>query len=258
MFDPYASFQRPASFRPAPRGYYIVKQLLIVGAITGSLVALYRNDVFRDLARRGGQEHRYLAAEKFLVGTPGWGTPRSMEPVLAGKEIAPPSAPVAEPAPIAAAPVEPAPVARPAAPPAAPAPPVVAGAAAPNAASALVPVPVSALEPVDPLKPVSLDSLPVAGGAAKTVSLDDLSPARAQAPSRPAPAPNARAMNISLDEPSKPAAAKPVAAKPAPPPPKPAEPERPKATEARPNDNPLTAAIRGAVRARPPKDTVPQ
>jgi len=117
-------------------------------------------------------------------------------------------------------------------------------------------VPLSALEPIDPLKPVSLDSLPVAGGAKNTISLDEPTAARAPAPSRPASAPNARAMKVSLDEPAAPAP-KPVAAKPAPPP-KPAEPERPKAIEARPNDNPLTAAIRGAVRARPPKDTVPQ
>lgn len=254
MFDPYPSLQRPGSFRPAPRGYYVVKQLLIFGAITGSLVALYRNDVFRDLSRRAGQEHRYLAAEKFLVGTPGWGTPRSMEPVLAGKELAPPPAPDVEPAPIAEAPVAAPPPARPAAP---PAPPPVAGAAAPNAAAALVPVPLSALEPVDPLKPVSLDSLPLAGASQKTLSLDEsTATSRAPAPSRPAPAPNTRATKVSLDEPAAPAP-KPVAAKPAPPP-KPAEPERPKAIEARPNDNPLTAAIRGAVRARPPKDTVPQ
>jgi hypothetical protein len=61
---------------------------------------------------------------------------------------------------------------------------------------------------------------------------------------------------MSLDEPSAPAP-KPVAAKPAPPP-RPAEPARPKATEARATDNPLLGAIRGAVRARPAKDTIPQ
>jgi hypothetical protein len=244
MFDPYASFRQADSYRPAPRGYYVVKQLLVWGGVAGLLVGLYRNDVFRDLARKAGQEQRYLAAEKLLVGSPGWGTPRSMEPVLAGASL-----PI--PAPAERAPANEA-VAQAPAPPAAPPP---AAAAAAPASTALVPVPISALAPaVDPLKPVSLDSLPVAGSnTSRTISLDDPAP-RAAAPAAAAPAPRAAANNkatkISLD-----AAPAPKIAKA---PPKPAEPQRPKATEARPNDNPLTAAIRGAVRARPPSDAVPQ
>jgi hypothetical protein len=239
-------------YRPPPRGYYFVRQLLIVGALAGGLVALYRNDAFRDLSRRVGQEHRYLSLEQFLFGTPGWGTPRSMEPVLGNALPASPPPPPAEPA-LAAAPVAAAPApARPE--------PVQAtetakpATAAPAEPGGLEPVPVSALSPsTDPLKPVSLDSLPLDGAGSRSVSLDNPEPSSdsASEPSRPA-AP-ARAMKVSLDEPK---AAKPVA-KPAAPA-KPPEPERPKVTQARPTDNPLTAAIRGAVRARPPKDTIPE
>jgi len=122
------------------------------------------------------------------------------------------------------------------------------------ASTALVPVPISALAPVDPLKPVSLDSLPVAeSNASRTISLDEpaarTAPAPAAAP-RPAVA-SGKASKVSLDD-------APAPAKVAKAPPKPAAPERPKATQARANDNPLTAAIRGAVRARPPSDAVPQ
>ncbi len=246
MFDPYASLHRADSYRPAPRGYYVVKQLLIWGGIFGALVGLYRNDIIRDLARKVGQEQRYLTAERLVVGSPGWGTPRSMEPVLGGQP-APAAvqveAPAPSPEPVAAAPA--APAARPAAP-------AVPAAVAP-ASTALVPVPLSALAPVDPLKPVSLDSLPVAGGnAPRAISLDEPAP-RVPAPSAPASRPVAasgKAMKVSLDDAPAPKVAKA--------PPKPAEPAAPKATQARPNDNPLTAAIRGAVRARPPSDAVPQ
>src|SRR5262245_59638561 len=104
IYDPYASVYSSRAARLST-GYYFVRNLLIVGAVAGGLVALYRNDTFRELARRVGMEDKYLSAEKFLVGTPGWGTPRSMEPVLAqtvsvveGTAVAPP-APTGEPAP---------------------------------------------------------------------------------------------------------------------------------------------------------------
>src|SRR3954471_4134737 len=85
--DPYGLVQ---SSRPARHstGYYFIRNLLFVGAVGGGVVAAYRNDGFRDLARHAGLEQRYLDAEKFLVGTPGWGTPRSMEPVLNPGEAA--------------------------------------------------------------------------------------------------------------------------------------------------------------------------
>ena len=183
MFDPYASL-RADSYRPAPRGYYVVKSLLVWGGVFGILVGLYRNDVLREVSRKIGQEKRYLAAESLLVGSPGWGTPRSMEPVLTGQ-----NAPVAIPAPVPeAAAVAPAPVAeapKPASAPAAPA-----AAPAPMAAAApadpLKPVSLDSLPP-DPLKPVSLDSLPLAGAStAKSISLDEAAP-RAAAPAAATP-----------------------------------------------------------------------
>jgi hypothetical protein len=254
MFDPYASLRGDA-YRSAPRGYYVVKQLLIWGGTFGVLVGLYRNDVIRDLARKVGQEQRYLAAEQGLVGSPGWGTPRSMESVLGGGP-----APVAVPEPAPASTASPAsaepaaPAAEPAAPTskpvaAAPAPP--AAAAAP-ASTALVPVSVNALGPAEPLKPVSLDSLPLAGAAPSRAAAEPARTPVASAPaSRPAVAPApAKASKLALDDAPAPKVAKA--------PPKPAEPERPKATQARASDNPLLGAIRGAVRARPASDAIPK
>ncbi|HEX5101414.1 MAG TPA: hypothetical protein VFV94_18005, partial [Polyangiaceae bacterium] len=170
IYDAYApySYQR----KTLSTGYYVVRNLLIVGALCGGFVALYRNDVLRDLARRVGQEPRYLSAEQLLVGTPGWGTPRSMEPVLGQDGTSPVPAPVAVPpaapteAALAAAPTNeaPAPAAAPIPPPttepAAAAP--VAAAPAPVAAAptpvAVAPTPVApapvAAAPIDPLAPV--------------------------------------------------------------------------------------------------------
>src|ERR1051325_155107 len=94
-FDPYAMLgSRPGRLST---GYYFIRNLLIVGGIAGGLIAAYRNDLIRDVARKVGQEQRYLSAEKFLVGTPGWGTPRSMEPVLAetATAVSAPAAPAA-------------------------------------------------------------------------------------------------------------------------------------------------------------------
>jgi hypothetical protein len=300
IYDPYAMIQ---SSRPArlSTGYYVVRNLLLVGAIAGGLVALYRNDVFRELARRAGQESRYLAAEQSFVGTPGWGTPRSMEPVLAGAPAATTeaaAAPVATESPTVAempaavAPAPPAPeppAATPAvaAPAREPASPVVAAApvqapAPPPAAAPPAPPP----KPIDPLAPVSLDSLPVltkAGTVSQPVSFDALPASRGAAPAsvarttapapaaRPAAAPTdrskAKAIRVSLDEtprsgrsiPPPTRAAAPPPAPPPEPPPVAHKPEPPKlkTTDAHKNDNPLMAAVRSAVKARPPKESVP-
>src|SRR4051795_12045725 len=85
--DPYGLVQSRRPVRHST-GYYFIRNLLLVGAVAGGLVAAYRNDLFRDLARQAGLEQRYLDAEKFLVGTPGWGTPRSMDPVLTAADPA--------------------------------------------------------------------------------------------------------------------------------------------------------------------------
>jgi len=278
-FDPYGSL-RPERLST---GYYFVRNLLLVAAVVGGFVALYRNDVFRDLARRAGQEQRYLAAEEFLVGTPGWGTPRSMEPVLegAGPDAAPPAA--------AAAVTDAAPAVTQAAAPAPPPPGEPPPAAVPvvaQQAAVAAPAPVAAATPSDPLAPVTLDSLPLAGKAgtpAQPVSFADLPTAHGAAPApapaaraaapvaAAAPAHNGKAIKVSLDDPPASAAGgrsiplpTRAAARPAPPPaPPPApvaakpEPPKVKTTDVHKNDNPLMAAVRGAVRARPAKDSVP-
>src|SRR5260221_8735890 len=46
--------------------------------LAGIVVALYRNDLLLDTARALHQEARYLQAERALIGTPGFGTPRSI------------------------------------------------------------------------------------------------------------------------------------------------------------------------------------
>jgi hypothetical protein len=240
-FDPYATLRHTApSIRTAPRGYYIVRQLLVLGAVVGGLAALYRNDVFRDASRRLGQEEAYLRVESALFGSPGWGTPRSMESVLAtGPVVTPtPPAPVGTTAPAEAS-VDAAPAATMVAPPPAAAP-AVAAAPAPQGDLGGVPVvSAAALAPAgaDPLAPVSLDALPVA---------------QSRSAAAVAATGAARAVKISLDDAPSPASPAPAKAKAAPP--KPAEPEGPRVTEARATDNPLTAAIRGAERARPPPD----
>lgn len=291
-FDPYGAFRSMPVRSTLPTAYYFLRNILIAGALAGGIVALYRNDVFRDLARRAGQEERYLSYEKFFLGSPGWGTPRSMEPVLAGAAVAQPleasaaATPTADVAPTATqALAAPAPIAETATTVAQPSQPVAA--AAPIAQPAPSPATKPAA-PADPLAPVSLDSLPLLGGsrgrASAPVSVAALPaaapPPRAAAPvsHAPPPAPASRAVAstsgsktkaiaVSLDEEPSASPARAPKAKPAPePPPEPPpapvaakpEPKGPKTSDARPSDNPLLGAIRSAVRARPPKDGVPQ
>jgi hypothetical protein len=270
-FDPYAALRGST----LPTAYYFLRNILVAGALAGGIVALYRNDMILELSRRVGQEQRYLEFEKFFLGSPGWGTPRSMLPVLAGTDETKPSEPVA---PAVAAPfaAEPAPVQTtpPAATPVAPSrtETQTARAPAPTPVAAAAPAPVAAARaPVDPLAPVSLESLPLLGQskpAAAPVAVNS-PPPQTRAP---APAPAARsstttsgskARAVSLDD-SSPAAAPPRAAKPKPEPaaepapvaakPEPKQPKGPKATDPRPNDNPLLGAIRSAVKARPAKE----
>jgi hypothetical protein len=270
IYDPYAMIQSSRSARLST-GYYLVRNLLLVGAVAGGLVALYRNDVFRELARRAGQESRYLAVESSLVGTPGWGTPRSMEPVLAETgAVSAPAAPTTEaPSPAEAVAERPTGVAT-----TSPVPERTVAAAAPASPARVTPEPVAAAvvtqqapaapppalaapsRPIDPLAPVSLESLPVlpkAGSMSQPVSFGDLPTRGAAAPAAPvaraaAPAAPARpAVARAVARPSEPEPAPaPVAKKP--------EPPKVKTTDAHKNDNPLMAAVRSAVRARPPKE----
>lgn len=293
MFDPYAAI-RPAYMRgpvQRPAAYYFLKTILIAGGIAGGMIALYRNDVFLELSRRVGQESRYFEAERYLGVTPGWGTPRSMQPVLEGQSagqpvasptLAAPERPVAAPAaeatttsassPIAAvdapptnAPPEPtsnAPIAA-ATPESAPA---ARLAAAPVAAAPVAAAPTETGKPAfDPLAPVSLDSLPLLPRGARAPAAAPVVEAAPVAVTRPAASPTkSRAAAVSLDEeadePAPKRSRKVREAEPEPAPvakaPKPApEPKGPK-TEPNPHDNPLTASIRAAVRARPAKNTV--
>jgi hypothetical protein len=248
MFDPYPSLHRAESYRRAPRGYYVVRSLLVWGGVFGAFVGLYRNDVLRELSRKIGQESRYLAAESQLIGTPGWGTPRSMEPVLGGGPAAaavPATTPERAAAPAAPVVETPAPVSVPAAPA------KVVAAVAPVAAAPLpapaAPAPVAATTESEQLVPVSLDSLPLASNAPRTPSSEEPAPRAAT----PAPPTNVKSVKPASDDARAPA-------KLAKAPPKPAAPAAPKATQARASDNPLTAAIRGAVRARPASDAIPK
>jgi len=282
--DPYGLVQSRRPVRHST-GYYFIRNLLLVGAVAGGIVAAYRNDVFRDLARHAGLEQRYLDAEKFLVGTPGWGTPRSMEPVLNPAEPAPDAHALATTTDTATAAVTAtavateAPTALTAAPAAAPA-----HAASPEPSlPAQTSLALAGRSKGSPAAPVAFDSLPVLNrGAAPRPAAAEPAPhhaAVAAAPvahaapapvahataSRPAPVDHshAKAIKVSLDEdaPAEPPArhAAPTHAAPPPEPApvaaKPQKPEKPqlKATEAHDGDNPLLAAVRGAVRSRPPK-----
>jgi translation initiation factor IF-2 len=269
VFDPYGAF---APSRPTlPTAYYFLRNVLLAGALAGGLFALYRNDVFLELAQKTGQEGRYLEFEKFFLGTPGWGTPRSMQPVLAGASDAKPAEPSIPVTPSAATP-EPSPVAAaPAEPPEPRQKPLPAFVPAPVPAPAPAPVAAAPAQPgFDPLAPVSLESLPLLGKKSSSVpapvSLNSLPPATsppaAQRSSTSATGSKSKGLAASLEEPA-PAAPARAKAKPEPAPapePRPApvaakpEPKGPKTTDPHPNDNPLQAAIRSAVRARPPKD----
>lgn len=285
--DPYGLVQSRRPVRHST-GYYFIRNLLLVGAVAGGIVAAYRNDVFRDLARHAGLEQRYLDAEKFLVGTPGWGTPRSMEPVLNPAEsasdvhaaaTADTSSSATTAALTATAAATEAPAALTAAPATAPAH-ATSPAPSPAAQTSLA---LAGHSKSSTAAPVAFDSLPVlnrgvaprpapaepaprhAAVAPAPVAHAAPAPVAHAAASRPAPVDHshAKAIKVSLDEdaPAEPPArhAAPAHAappsEPAPVAAKPQKPEKPqlKATEAHDGDNPLLAAVRGAVRSRPPK-----
>lgn len=268
MFDPYAAIRPAYLQRPIerPTAYYFLRTLLIAGGIAGGLVALYRNDVLLELSRHVGQESRYFELERSFGVTPGWGTPRSMQPVLEGSQATAEqpvvavaasersvAAPSAEPAAVTAAAQSESPTRN------------VPVAVAIATAAAASPADVPKAKSDDALAPVSLDSLPVLprGGRAPVAEAAPV-PAERTTPSRaptssskpravaasperepdaePAPARSRKAREVE-EAPAR--IAKAPKAAPAP--------ERPK-TEPNPHDNPLTASIRAAVRARPAKE----
>lgn len=231
--------------------------LLGVAGLAGLGFSLYRNDVLLGMARSGGWETRYLALEARLLGTPGWGTPRSLSaklqsatperveaasPRVGAPEAATPT--VAERAePRGAEPAAKAPEPAAANDTAAKAPEPTAPAAASNTGADANPARATS----DGVKIVSLDALATLPAA--TPSTPAAAPARAAAspvtrrssenaaPSRAAaatPAPVAKAAVAKA-----PAAKAPVA--------KPPAPKAAVAAAPAANDNPLKAAIRSAI-----------
>ncbi len=227
--------------------YLFSWSLVGVAGVAGLLFSLYRNDVLFNEARRRGMEKPYLALERKLVGTPGWGTPRSL---LVSEELAS-STGAALTAPAALA--------------------IAVPVAAPSPAPAPVTAPslAAASQPTAQHETEKKPSTPAASGGVtsegvKITSLDALAPlprgaSRAAAPvthtvapvthttsathpprvAEPKPAPVARAAAVS--EPKPKAAPPPVKAATlkAAPAPKPAPAPR--------DDNPLNAAIRGVI-----------
>jgi hypothetical protein len=71
---PPASYARPMARRRSNAPMWFLAPV----AVLGGLFAAYRNDLLLDAARSLHQEERYLAAERALLGVPGFGTPRSV------------------------------------------------------------------------------------------------------------------------------------------------------------------------------------
>lgn len=237
-FGIYASGAYSSRGSRFSRAVYLFSWSLVgVAGVAGLLFSLYRNDVLFNEARRRGMEKPYLALEHRLLGTPGWGTPRSL---LVAKELGN-STGAALTAPAALTVTSPA---------SAPAPSVVAS------------------QPAVAREVEAKPSAPPASGGVtsegvKITSLDALAPlprgaGRAAAPVTHSPAPVTRSAtpaHATRSVEPKPAPARFAAAsepkpKAAPPPAKAAVPKpapAPKAAPAPHDDNPLNAAIRGVI-----------
>ncbi|MFZ5890120.1 MAG: hypothetical protein ACOY0T_03550 [Myxococcota bacterium] len=246
----YASQRVPVApvSRVARTAYLLSWSLVGVAAVAGCLFSLYRNDVLLNEARRRGLETPYLALERKLVGTPGWGTPRSLaaEASIAEQAAAPSALPAAQGAApsiaTAAALSVPMHASEPAATPAAkptqaePTERATADGVKITSLDALAPLPAAPAAPA-PAAPAVTRAAPVRSAVSEPKS----APARSVAKESKSVAP---ARVILESEPEKKpaqttaAAAKPTA-KPAAAPPKPAPPPA--------DDNPLKAAIRSAI-----------
>ncbi len=226
----------------ARAAYLLAWSLVGVAGVAGTLFSLYRNDVLLAQARSRGVERQYLALERSLLGSPGWGTPRSMlsESERAALQASALSSSVAasvgnsSPLPASA----PQPAARIALHPAEHTPSAM-GATAPASAERAT---------ADGLKIVSLDALGTLPAPAAVAPAAPAARAARGVTSEPPSAPQTAARPVAASEPKPrvvaarnptPAAPSP-AARPAPAPP-PAAPPPPV------NDNPLKAAIRSAV-----------
>lgn len=234
-FGVYASAGYPRRGSRFSRAFYLFSWSVVgVAGVLGLLFSLYRNDVLLEQARRRGMEKPYLALERRLLGTPGWGTPRSL---ATSAELLSASA-VAPEASVALA------VTSPAAAESKPASAAATDSAATPAAETKPATPLAAGVTSEGVKITSLDALtPLPRGAA--VARIQAPVTHAVAESRPAPAvkahvaePKAASRFVAASEPKPKAAAAKAA-----PEPKPAR--TPKAAPI--DDNPLNAAIRGVI-----------
>ncbi|WP_437571665.1 DUF4339 domain-containing protein [Sorangium sp. So ce542] len=87
MTQPAEAVEAPP--RPRARDTGRAQRLMLaLSVVTGLMMTLYRNDVLLDAARSAGREGVYQKIETALGG-PGFGTPRSIEPLRAPAEPAP-------------------------------------------------------------------------------------------------------------------------------------------------------------------------
>jgi hypothetical protein len=184
---------KPRASRVTRFFYGLAWLLISCCGIAGLVFSLYRNDVLLRLAQQSGMEERYLDLEHRLLGTPGWGTPRSLAAelplsaaLLTSTGRAP--QPSAEPAPEGATLAEPSPAdaAR-----------ATSGAAAPHAAPNPPAADAAAATPraVVPASPTAVNP----GGAAR--SAEAPSPARSPAPlaaASPAAAPRSTPEGVAI------------------------------------------------------------
>jgi hypothetical protein len=223
------------------RAAYLFSWSLIgVAAVAGCLYSLDRNDVLLKEARRRGLETPYLALERRLVGTPGWGTPRSLEDASAlpssGGAIqlasAPVSSPVREQPSSASAREEKQP-------------------SAPSETATSDGIKITSLESLAPVPaaPAARGTVPAVAAAPRSAAVRSARVAEskpsagsrvalASEPEKPAAKTKSVAAPTKGAEPAKPAPAKAAPAKAAP---------APKAAPPPADDNPLKAAIRSAI-----------
>ncbi|XXX78416.1 hypothetical protein WMF30_06555 [Sorangium sp. So ce134] len=87
MLEPAAVVEARAPARARDTGR-AQRLMLALSVVTGLTLTLYRNDVLLDAARSAGREGVYQRIETALGG-PGFGTPRSLEPLRVPAEPAP-------------------------------------------------------------------------------------------------------------------------------------------------------------------------
>jgi hypothetical protein len=223
--DPYTLPKRRAAltsevdFRRSSRGFRFGRWLVVGLLLTGGVLALYRQNLLREGARRVGFENKYLHGERRVTAYVDAKAPPALKQVLTRLALLPgPNALAPKPALARAAP------------------------AAATAAAVPPPVAAPAAEATggaDEVKTVALDALPVETAAPAAAPLHDARPTPVTKPAPKPAAPPRQKPVAKAEKPAKPAtkavAERPKAApKPAPPP---------------ANENPLKAAIRSAIAA---------